>query len=213
VNFPTSCDKTERKENEAGKLPNSGSALADDGPTAKHRADKRCLRRGTRGPRTWRRRGARRGRGGRQRAWWGGAGPRRCVGGTPTAAAASLARRPRAVRGSRARTAPPPLLRRPRLRIRSWHESQPLGHFLISTLQRISAAVARLAHSLPTHNKKDEADIIARKRASGNGMQPRTRIDKIKPAHARTEYQEATNTISKMKPWRTHRCYICCIST
>lgn len=91
-------------------------------------------------------------------------------------------------------------------------ESQPLGHLLIPTLQRISAAVARLAHSLPTHTrrnqkkKKDEADIIARKRTSG--MQARTRTARIKPAHARTEtvteYQEATDTISKMKPRRTH---------
>lgn len=51
-------------------------------------------------------------------------------------------------------------------------ESQPLGHLLIPTLQRISAAVGRLAHSLRTETV--------------------------------TEYQEATDTISKMKPRRTH---------
>lgn len=51
-------------------------------------------------------------------------------------------------------------------------ESQPLGHLLIPTLQRISATVARLAHSLRTETV--------------------------------TEYQEATDTISKMKPRRTH---------
>lgn len=35
-------------------------------------------------------------------------------------------------------------------------ESQPLGHLLIPTLQRISATVARLAHSLPTHTRRNQ---------------------------------------------------------
>jgi len=131
-----------------------------------------------RGRRAWRRRGARQGRGGMRRAWRVGAG-RRCGGGTP--AASSPTRRPRAARGSRARTAPPQQ-RRPRQRIRSWHESQRLPRFVSLTPPDESQP---LPHSLPAETRKKQK---RRKRRSGryyhevSGMQctePRTRTEII----------------------------------
>ena len=110
-----------------------------------------------RGRRAWRRRGARQGRGGMRRAWRVGAG-RRCGGGTP--AASSPTRRPRAARGSRARTAPLQQ-RRPRQRIRSWHESQRLPRFVPS---RPQTNLNRLPRSLPAETRKKQK---RRKRRSG----------------------------------------------
>jgi len=58
---------------------------------------------------------------------------------------------------------------------------------LISTLQRISAAVARLAHSLPTHNKKKRRSRYYRKEANEwkwNAAKNKNRQDQ---ASARTD--------------------------
>lgn len=50
-------------------------------------------------------------------------------------------------------------------------ESQPLGHLLIPTLQRISAAVGRLAHSLPTHTRRNQKEKKKTKQILSRGSE------------------------------------------